>query len=174
MGRRSAEIATAHVGKEEGGLNMTHAEKAVALFKEGCNCAQSVFVAFEDMHGLDRETALRLSSGFGAGMGKMRETCGALTGAFMAAGAMHGYDDLSNKQAKIDTYAMIRHIAEEFERQKGTVVCRELLGIEKGEDLPEPAVRTEEYYQTRPCAGLCELAANILDEYSLSLSFSKQ
>ena len=67
-----------------------------------------------------------------------------------------------------------RHIAEEFERQKGTVVCRELLGIEKGEDLPEPAVRTEEYYQTRPCAGLCELAANILDEYSLSLSFSKQ
>lgn len=153
---------------------MTHAEKAVALFKEGCNCAQSVFLAFEDMYDIDHETALRLSSGFGAGMGKMRETCGALTGAFMAAGVMYGYDDLNDRQAKIDTYAMIRYIATEFEKRKGTVICRELLGIRKGEDLPEPAVRTEEYYRTRPCAALCEMAAQIVDDYSLSLSFSKQ
>lgn len=153
---------------------MTHAEKAEALFREGCNCAQSVFLAFEDMYEMDHATALRLSSGFGAGMGKMRETCGALTGAFMAAGVMYGYSDVNDRQAKIDTYAMIRHIAAEFEKQKGTVVCRELLGIKEGEDLPEPAVRTEEYYRTRPCMGLCALAAQILDDYGLTLSFSKQ
>jgi len=143
---------------------MTHEEKAIALFREGCNCAQSVFLAFEDLHGMDHDMAMRLSSGFGAGMGKLREVCGSLTGAFMVASLLYGYDDVKDREAKKKTYALIQRIAGKFEEEKGTLICRELLGIKKGEDLPEPAVRTEEYYRTRPCAALCGLAARILDE----------
>lgn len=144
---------------------MTHAEKAVALFKEGCNCSQSVFLAFEDMYDIGHEEAMRLSSGFGAGMGKLRETCGAVTGAFMAAGLLYGYDDVKDADAKKKTYAMIRYIAQRFEKERGTLLCRELLGLKKGEDIEEPAVRTEEYYRSRPCVSVCTLAAQILDDY---------
>ena len=143
---------------------MTHAEKAAALFREGYNCAQSVFLAFEDEYDIDHKTAVRLSSSFGAGMGKLREVCGALTGAFMAAGLLYGYEDVTDSEAKKNTYAVIRHIAERFEKEKETIICRELLGLKKGEDLEEPAVRTEDYYRSRPCLGLCELAAQILDD----------
>ena len=75
---------------------MTHSEKATALFMEGYNCAQSVFLAFEDMYELDRKTALRISSGFGGGMGRLREVCGCVSGAFMAAGLLMGYDDVAD------------------------------------------------------------------------------
>lgn len=144
---------------------MTHAEKAEVLFREGYNCAQSVFLAFEDMYDIDHKTAMRLSSGFGAGMGKLREVCGALTGAFMAAGLLYGYDDVTDSEAKKNTYGIIQYIAKRFEKEKGMILCRELLGLKKGEDLAEPAVRTEEYYRTRPCVGVCVLAAQILDDY---------
>lgn len=144
---------------------MTHAEKAVALFKEGYNCAQSVFLAFEDMYDIEHDTAMRLSSGFGAGMGKLREVCGCMTGAFMAAGLLCGYSDVTDAEAKKNTYAVIQKIAGAFEKEKGTLICRELLGLKKGEDLEEPAVRTEEYYRTRPCASMCGLAAKLVDDY---------
>lgn len=144
---------------------MTHAEKAEELFREGYNCAQSVFLAFEDMYDIDHNTAMRLSSGFGAGMGKLREVCGALTGAFMAVGLLYGYDDVTDSEAKKNTYSIIRLIAERFETEKQTIICRELLGLKKEEDLEEPAVRTEEYYRSRPCVGLCVLAAQLLDDY---------
>lgn len=144
---------------------MTHAEKAIALFKEGHNCSQSVFLAFEDMYEMDHTMAVRLSSGFGAGMGKLREVCGALTGAFMAASILYGYEDISDTEEKKRVYAMIQQIAARFEEERGTIICRELLGLKKGEDLEEPAVRTEEYYTSRPCAALCGLAAQALDEY---------
>jgi C_GCAxxG_C_C family probable redox protein len=69
---------------------MNHSEKAVENFKTGCNCAQSVFVAFTDVTGLDRETAMKFASGFGGGMGGMKEVCGVLSGAFMVLGAAKG------------------------------------------------------------------------------------
>lgn len=143
---------------------MTHSEKAIALFKEGYNCAQSVFLAFEDMYEMDHSMAVKLSSGFGAGMGKLREVCGCVTGAFMVASILKGYEDLTDAEEKKRVYGMIQEIAARFEKEKGTLICRELLGLKKGEDLEEPAVRTEEYYTSRPCAAMCGLAAEILDD----------
>ena len=70
-----------------------YGEKAKDLFTEGYNCAQAVFGAFSDVTGIDFETSLKLSSGFGGGMGRLREVCGACTGAFMVAGILFGYDD---------------------------------------------------------------------------------
>lgn len=144
---------------------MTHSEKAMALFREGYNCSQSVFLAFEDMYDMDHSMAVRLSSAFGAGMGKLREVCGCMTGAFMAAGILFGYEDITDIDEKKRTYGMIQEIAKKFEEEKGTIICRELLGLKKGEDLEEPAVRTEEYYTSRPCMALCGLATQILDDY---------
>ena len=77
-----------------------HAGKAMELFLDGYNCAQSVFTAFCDLHGMEEKEALRLSSSFGGGMGRMREVCGALSGIFMAAGLLYGYDSPDDKEAK--------------------------------------------------------------------------
>ena len=83
---------------------MSHEEQAKALFMDGCNCAQAAFCAFCDVTGLEKELAMRLSSSFGGGMGRLREVCGALSGIFMAAGILYGYDDLTDKSLKTDHY----------------------------------------------------------------------
>ena len=72
---------------------MNHEEKAQALFLEGCNCAQAVFAAFCDVTGFSRQEAMRLASSFGGGVGRMREICGALSGAFLAMGWLYGYEE---------------------------------------------------------------------------------
>lgn len=144
---------------------MTHSEKATALFMEGYNSAQSVFLAFEDMYELDRKTALRISSGFGGGMGRLREVCGCVSGAFMAAGLLMGYDDVADLEGKKETYSMIQDIANAFRDEQGSIICREILKLRQEKVSPVPSARTEEYYKTRPCASLCGLAAQILDDY---------
>ncbi len=143
---------------------MTHADRAEELFRQGCNCSQAVFLAFEDVTGMEQKTAVKLSSVFGAGMGKLREVCGAVSGAFMVLGLLYGYDDVTSKEEKTRTYRMIQDFAAKYKDEKGTIICRELLGLKEGEDLPEPAVRTEEYYRSRPCIGACRLAAELVDE----------
>ena len=144
---------------------MTHEEKAEKLFRSGCNCAQSVLLAFEDLYKIDHDTALKLSSGFGAGIGKLRETCGCVSGMVMAVDLLYGYYDLKDADEKRRVYGMVQELVGKFEKEAGSLLCRELLGLKKGEDPVEPAVRDEAYYQSRPCLGLCRLAARILDNY---------
>ena len=107
-----------------------HAGKAMELFLDGYNCAQSVFTAFCDLHGMEEKEALRLSSSFGGGMGRMREVCGALSGIFMAAGLLYGYDSPDDKDAKTEHYRRIQELAGAFKERTGTLLCRELLGLE--------------------------------------------
>ena len=141
-----------------------YAEKAVSLFKEGCNCAQAVFTAFCDKTGFDRRTALMLSSGFGGGMGRLREVCGAVSGMVMTASAICGYDDLSDHGAKSRHYALVQHMCGRFREQNGSIVCRELLGLGKGADDPAPSERTAAFYKRRPCAEYVRIAARIICE----------
>ena len=70
---------------------MTHAQKGAQYFCEGYNCSQAVVLAFCEDLNLDKELALKLSSSFGGGMGRLREICGAVSGMFMVAGILHGY-----------------------------------------------------------------------------------
>ena len=86
---------------------MTNEEKAKELFKSGYNCAQSVFAVYAERYGIDFETALKLSSSFGGGMGRLREVCGAVSGMFMAAGLATGYCSIMIKMRK-------KHIMREF------------------------------------------------------------
>lgn len=142
-----------------------HAVKAMALFKEGYNCAQSVFLAFEEECGLERSVALKLSSSFGGGMGRLREVCGAVSGMFMVAGVLYGYDSPEAVGEKAEHYARIQKLANEFKEYTGSIVCRELLGLEQKSDLPIPEKRTASYYQKRPCEQMVGLAAAVMERY---------
>lgn len=140
---------------------MDYGKKAESLFKEGYNCAQAVVLAFSDSLGLDRKTALMLSSSFGGGMGRLREVCGAVSGMFMVAGLKNGYTDPADTAGKAEHYKLIQHLAEEFKKENGYIVCRSLLGLSAGADNPEPSKRTAEYYKKRPCGELVRMAAEI-------------
>lgn len=143
---------------------MNHREKAEELFNSGYNCAQAVFCAFSDVTGMDNETALKLMSSFGGGMGKLREVCGACSGAFAVAGLLWGSTDLSDNEAKAEHYALVRRIAADFTEINGTYNCGELLdGIENAAGK-DPAPRTPEYYKVRPCCKFVGDAAEILDK----------
>lgn len=146
-------------------------EKAVRLFKEGFNCAQSVFAAYSDLYGIDEKTALRLSSSFGAGMGRMREVCGTCSGMFLIAGLESGTTEGRDSEGKKANYDMVQMLADEFRKRNGTIICKELLGLvepqvvsaaEFKETTPEE--RTKEYYKKRPCVQLVEEAADILEK----------
>ena len=145
-----------------------YAQKAMDLFKEGFNCSQSVFLAFEDMYKMDPKTALMLSSSFGGGMGRLREVCGAVSGMFMVAGVLYGYDDPKDYEAKKVHYERIQQLAKEFELRNGSIVCRQLLGLGEGKDTPAPEKRTQEYYKKRPCAELVGMAAAIMEQYIIA------
>lgn len=142
-----------------------YAKKAMELFKEGYNCSQSVFLAFEDQYDIDRKTALKLSSSFGGGMGRLREVCGAVSGMFMVAGLLYGYDDAKDYEGKTKHYERIQLLAKEFEKRNGSIVCRQLLGLGDGKDSHIPEKRTDAYYQKRPCAELVGMAAAIMEQY---------
>lgn len=144
-----------------------YAQKAMELFKEGYNCSQSVFLAFEDKYDMDHTTALRLSSSFGGGMGRLREVCGAVSSMFMVAGILYGYDSPKDFKGKKIHYERIQELAHEYELRNGSIVCRELLGLGKGKDEPTPEVRSAEYYKKRPCVQLIGMAAAIMEQYIL-------
>lgn len=146
------------------GNTVNRQEKAYQLFLDGCNCSQAVFCAFSDLVGIDESTALRLSSSFGGGMGRLREVCGAVSGMLMAAGALYGYSDVKNPRLKSEHYKLVQFLAKRFADEAGSYVCRDLLGL-KGTSDPVSPPRDAEFYRTRPCPKLIRLAAEILSEY---------
>ena len=142
---------------------MTKAERARALFLEGCNCAQAVFLAFAEEK-MDRETALKIASGFGGGMAGMRGVCGAVSGMFMAYGLLRGPADPSDRAAKTKSYETLRQLAGEFEARNGSIICRQLLGLDPSFKPQPPEPRTDGYYKKRPCPEMVFCAAGILEE----------
>ena len=142
---------------------MNHAQKARDLFLSGCSCSQAVFAAFADDFGFDQDTALRLASSFGGGMGGMRETCGAVSGMLMVAGLKWGYSEVGNLDIKTAHYARVRKLIDSFKAEHTTIVCRELLA-HLGTLKKDPSARTAEYYKVRPCVMFVETAARLLDE----------
>ena len=149
-------------------MEVGHGEKAKQLFMEGYNCSQAVLGAFCDECGLDFETAMKMSSSFGGGMGRLREVCGAVSGMFMVAGMLTGTVDAKDVQGKTNNYEVVQEMAEEFKKTSGgSIICKELLGLVKKEESAVPEKRTEEYYKKRPCVQLVEDAATIIDKILL-------
>lgn len=141
-----------------------HGKIAEELFYEGYNCAQSVLLAFEDVTGLESKTAAALSSSFGGGIGRMREVCGAVSGAVMVLGIVKGYCDPADSEAKKAHYRLVRDFCGRFKVQNGSIICRELLNGTGATQGGDPENRTAEYYKKRPCPVLVRQAAEILDE----------
>ena len=119
-------------------------------------------MTFADVIGLSEEEIARLASGFGGGMGRMREVCGTVSAMTMVAGALIPASDVTDKAAKTANYALVQEMADEFKKMNGSIICRELLGLSKTEGTPVPSERTPEYYKKRPCGELCALAAGIV------------
>lgn len=143
---------------------MTRREMAMANFKKGYNCAQSVVLAFQDLLPAEEAMLSKMASSFGAGMGRLREVCGSVSGMFMVAGLLYGYDGPETGEKKAEHYARIQELAHRFEEKHGSIVCRELLGLNVKHDDPHPEERTEEYYRKRPCEEIIGDAAEILEK----------
>lgn len=142
---------------------MQHGELARQNFENGCNCAQSVLLAFSDLTGLDDAVAMRLASGLGGGMARLREVCGAVSGMFLAAGMLLGDSGTPDRAAKTDLYARLQALAAQFREENGSIICRELLRGVQTAPGNAPEARTASYYRKRPCAELCRSAADLLD-----------
>lgn len=140
-----------------------HAEKAEELFALGYNCAQAVYAAFAGEMGMTVETAAKLSSGLGGGVGRLREVCGAVTGMTLVLSAFYGGYAPDDKDGKAELYKKVQFCAEEFRKQNGSIVCRDLTGLRAGSHVP--ADRNESYYHARPCKALVGCAAEIVEEF---------
>ena len=145
---------------------VARSERAADYFQEGFNCCQSVFLAFADRYGFDRETALKLSCSFGGGMGRMRQVCGAVSGMALVCGLETGNTDAGDRRKKTENYGRMRKLADAFREKQGSIVCGELLGLSEGQKKEEdaaPSERTAEYYKKRPCKELVRCAAELLE-----------
>ena len=147
------------------GRNMvSRVNDAITLFESGYNCAQSVFAAYAELLGMDQKTALKISCPMGAGIGRMREICGAVSAMSMLLGLKEGNTDVNDQDAKQRVYEKTRQMADRFKEESGSIICRELLGMEEREESAAPTVRTAAFYESRPCKKLVEKAAQIIED----------
>ena len=145
---------------------MSRAERAKEYFLQGYACSQAVALAFQDVMGVDENTICKLMLPFGGGLGRLRLTCGAVSGMAAVIGAVFAEAENSPENKK-RTYAIVQELCGKFKEQNGSLICGELLS---GMKLPvevggtaEP--RTQEYYKKRSCAELVACATSILEEY---------
>ena len=139
---------------------MTRAQSAKNYFTSGYNCSQAVMLAFASDTGADEKFIKAVSLPMGGGIGRLRETCGGVTGAIMSMGL------LFPEMNKSEMYALVQEFARRFREKNGSYNCGELLtgaGV-KAERTPDAEARTPAYYQKRPCAELVADAAELLEE----------
>ncbi len=106
---------------------MNRKEDALNKFKQGFNCAQSVFLSYCDKYEISKDAAFKLSNGFGGGMGRNQEVCGALSGGIMAIGMLYGRGEDDDRIKQEETYSNVRELLDKFKEKYGTVNCKELL-----------------------------------------------
>lgn len=143
-------------------------QRAVELFMQGYGCCQSVLCAFADRYGLDEEMALRISAGFGGGVGRMRMMCGTCSALVILAGLEKGQTRGDDREGKAACYQLVRQLLETFRQRNGSIICAELLqmnGVKAETNTSQPDERNAEYYRVRPCARKVESAARVFAEY---------
>ena len=129
----------------------SRADRAIACHNKGYNCAQSVAFAFLDKVDIDPETLFKVTEGLGLGMGGMEGTCGAVTAACVIAGAKNSTVEMGGPGSKGATYKISKEIVRRFKEESGSVICKELKGVETG----TPA---------KACPDCVKDAARILEE----------
>ena len=145
---------------------MSRAERAKEYFLQGYACSQAVALAFTDVMGMNAETICKIMLPFGGGLGRLRMTCGAVSGMAAVVGMVFSSGENSPENKK-DTYAIVQELCGQFKAETGSLVCAELLA---GMKVPvqvggEAEARTAEYYKKRSCGDMVALAAQILEDY---------
>ena len=145
---------------------MSRAERAKEKFLQGYNCSQSVALAFCDVMGIEEDVLLKIMLPFGGGIGRLRMTCGAISGMAAVVGMVFSKADNSPENKK-ETYAIVQKLCAKFKAETGSLICAELLsGVNVPVEVGGVAeARTQEYYKKRPCGDMVALAAKILEEY---------
>jgi C_GCAxxG_C_C family probable redox protein len=138
-------------------------DAAHKIFNKGFNCAQSVLAAKSNLTGLSVTDSLKIATGFGAGMAKMQQTCGAVTGAYMVIGALHGRVNPDDEASRDKTYGLMGEFNRRFIELHGNLNCRELLGVDLHSKEGIGEAEREGYFESR-CAKFVEDAENILDD----------
>lgn len=138
-------------------------EKALYYFNNGDNCAQAVIKAYCDLVGLTEQQASLVSVGFGGGIGRLRQNCGAFSGMIMTMGALDDGDGASPER-RADVYARVQRAHQMFVERLGTINCAELLQREQKPEAPTPEARTPEYYAGRPCTRIVLTACGIIED----------
>lgn len=145
---------------------MSRTERAKEYFLQGFACSQAVALAFSDLTGIDEDTIKKITLPFGGGLGRLRLTCGAVSGMALVIGAVFSESENSPENKK-NTYAIVQELCGKFQKETGSLICAELLAKMKVpvEIGGEAEKRTKEYYQKRSCADMVALATGILEEY---------
>ena len=143
---------------------MSKSDEAVEIFKSGCNCSQAVLSVFAPELGLDKSTALKIATGFGGGIGHLGQTCGAVTGAVMVISLKSGLSLPSTYQSNQKVYDIVGHLADEFKKKHGSIMCWKLIGV----DFNDPqayreARRKNLFYET--CPKFVRDAVEIVEEF---------
>ena len=141
-------------------------QKAVSCFQSGFNCAQAVFSTYAPLLGLDEQSALKVTGGFGGGMGCLQEVCGVVTGAFMLAGLKHGKTRAEDGEAKERTYALVVELAERFTARHGAIHCRDLLGCDLRTEEGKAAFKDQDMHRLK-CEKYVADAAALVEELLL-------
>jgi C_GCAxxG_C_C family probable redox protein len=142
---------------------MSGIEKAITSFRGDFNCSQSVFSSYATEYGLDRDTALRLATGFGSGMGRLQNTCGAVSGAFMVLGLKHGMGESGDTEARDKTYQLIREFSNRFQEIHGSIICKDLLGCDINTPEGKDYYDRNEFFEKK-CFQYVKDAAMILED----------
>ncbi len=141
---------------------MTAAQRAAESFESGFSCSQAVFAAFSEALGLERTTALKISQPFGGGIAGTGSTCGAVTGALLAIGLKHGRFRPEDTAAKDKTYALVLEFINRFRERHGSIVCRELIGVDLSTPEGHEKARRRGLFTER-CSLFVSRAADILE-----------
>jgi C_GCAxxG_C_C family probable redox protein len=136
---------------------------ASARFEKGFSCSQAVFSPYAEEMGLDGDTALKIAGTFGGGMGRIGQTCGAVTGALMALGLKYGASDAADKETKEQAYARAQEFAQRFKTRNGSLICKDLLGCDIGTPDGHSLAQEQGLYK-RICPKLVKDAAEIVEE----------
>ena len=143
---------------------MNRKEKARELFLNGYNCAQAVVLAFSDCLNIDKEQLEAISSSFGGGLSRLRETCGCISAMAIILGSLNKcYDPLDN-DAKSRHYANVQELALKFKEKFNSYICSDLLNIERKPETPIASIRNKNYYHNRKCADYIEYMAGLIEE----------
>jgi C_GCAxxG_C_C family probable redox protein len=147
----------------KGYLMDTKPEQAEAAFMNGFNCAQAVFSTYAEEFGIDRTNALKISCGFGAGMGRRQEVCGALSGAILLIGCKYGKTIREDNAANDLTYKLVRELSDKFIATHGSISCKELLGCNLQTPEGQQFFKVNNFKEKK-CGQYVHSAAEIVEE----------